>query len=152
MVSRLVKSVQSNFNSLPDIKCVDADYWLNKYPPIFIVGPPRSGTTLVYQSLISALDLSFITNIMALFPRYMVSLAKLGTSYRNNGFASSNYGYIPGMLAPNEAGPIMAKWFSSGDDCPEERVRCVVASLAKNRGGCFVNKSGFNVFRIEKIA
>ena len=38
-----------------------------RYPPIFIVGPPRSGTTLVYQALIEYLDVGYLSNFHGWF-------------------------------------------------------------------------------------
>lgn len=47
------------------------------FPLLLIVGPPRSGTTLVYQVLASCLDVSYFSNCNALFPRSPLAAARL---------------------------------------------------------------------------
>ncbi len=42
-------------------------------PVLFITGPPRSGTTLLHQSLIRALPVAYLTNLASLFPRCAVA-------------------------------------------------------------------------------
>ena len=36
-------------------------------PPVFIVGPPRSGTTMVYQLIARGLEVGYVSNVMARF-------------------------------------------------------------------------------------
>jgi len=52
----------------------------NFYPPIFIVGAPRSGSTLLYQLLAYYYNFSYFTNYSSLFYRdgqqYLVSYLK----------------------------------------------------------------------------
>lgn len=38
-------------------------------PLLVICGPPRSGTTVVYQTLVSSLPLAYFSNVVAMFPR-----------------------------------------------------------------------------------
>ena len=40
---------------------------INKYPPIFIIGAPRSGTTLLYKVLIEKLNFGYMSNFNAQF-------------------------------------------------------------------------------------
>jgi hypothetical protein len=40
-----------------------------RLPIVFVMGPPRSGTTLLALSLIRALRVAYIPNLTALFPR-----------------------------------------------------------------------------------
>ena len=42
----------------------------NINPPIFIIGAPRSGSTLLYQVLINNFKLSYIPNISSIFYKY----------------------------------------------------------------------------------
>lgn len=44
-----------------------AEMTLPDIPPVFIVGPPRSGTTLLYQLMAASLDVGYINNFMARF-------------------------------------------------------------------------------------
>jgi hypothetical protein len=40
-----------------------------RFPLILVCGPPRSGTTLVYQTLVRHLSVAYFTNLSAVFPR-----------------------------------------------------------------------------------
>ena len=40
-----------------------------RHPIIIVVGPPRSGTTLVAQTLTHYLNLTYFNNVTSLFPR-----------------------------------------------------------------------------------
>ena len=44
-------------------------------PGLFVAGPPRSGTTLTFQSLVHAFDVSYPTNLIAMFPRAPIQAA-----------------------------------------------------------------------------
>ena len=106
---------------------------INKHPdssfvPIFIVGAPRSGTTLVYQALANQIDFSFFTNWVNIFPSSPVFASiklsgKLGNSDLN--YFKSNYGLINGINSPSEAGFIFREWFdtSSKESVNSEIIR-----------------------------
>lgn len=49
----------------------DAD-WLNEYPPVFVIGPPRSGTTLALQALLAQWRFAYIPNLAARLPQTLV--------------------------------------------------------------------------------
>ncbi|MDZ7724808.1 MAG: sulfotransferase [candidate division KSB1 bacterium] len=86
---------------------------LCKWPPVFIVGPPRSGTTLLYQLLMSAFHFSYIPNISNTWYMMPVTAARMGRllcpSYSSS--FSSVHGYEKGAMAPSEAGNIWNRWF-----------------------------------------
>lgn len=42
--------------------------------PVFIVGAPRTGSTLIFQDLIQHFRIAYISNLMALLPKYIVPL------------------------------------------------------------------------------
>lgn len=123
---------------------------LKSTPPIFIVGPPRSGTTLIYQLLVSKFHFAYINNLMAAFPNLMVPISRLLFD-RSPDITRSNYGYIPGLLAPNEAGAIMRLWFSNTRKEEARKVRDVISTLSYFNGSSFISKNLFNVLRINKI-
>ncbi|MEM7782972.1 MAG: sulfotransferase [Planctomycetota bacterium] len=73
---------------------------------IFIVGAPRSGTTLLLQMIVAAFDIGYISNLAACFwkrPELGVLLSKklLG---RPNLSTESNYGQTVGPEQPHEFG------------------------------------------------
>lgn len=144
------KSLQSAFNSIPTLGVVKKEGVFKNNPPIFIVGPPRSGTTLIYQLLVSGFHFAYINNLMAAFPSLMVPIFRLFFD-RSPGVARSKYGYIPGLLAPNEAGAIMRLWFSDTRNEEACKVRDVIATLSYFNESSFISKNLFNVLRINEI-
>ena len=81
--------------------------------PFFIIGPPRSGTTLLYQLMVQAFRFTYFPNIANTFYRCPIFATKL-TQKRSAGYSSqfeSGYGYEKGMMSPSEAGNIWNRWF-----------------------------------------
>ncbi len=85
-------------------------------PPVFIAGAPRSGTTLLYQILVSAFDIGYIDNIVAKFweaPLFGLVLTnevfpfgeRILTSYE------SEYGFTKETIGPHEFGYFWKRWF-----------------------------------------
>lgn len=74
--------------------------------PIFIIGPPRSGTTALYQLLTNKFYFSYINRLMNLFYYSPLLMAKI--SHLLAGFSKkktnmkSYYGKVSGMLSPDE--------------------------------------------------
>ncbi|WP_295886984.1 sulfotransferase [uncultured Thiohalocapsa sp.] len=123
--------------------------------PVFLVGAPRTGSTLLFQLLAQHYRLTYISNLMALAPRYMVRLSLrwpgLCSGYRG-GLRESRFGYLPGLLSPNEAGRLMRDWFD-GDNYPTtaDMVRATVAALAGIADGPLVLKNQTNTLRLDNI-
>jgi len=88
-----------------------------QWPLIFILGPPRSGTTLLYQLMIHAFKLAYFPNIGNTFYMCPIFATQLGMKrcpvYQTN--FTSNYGFEKRCMAPSEAGNIWNRWF------PEEK-------------------------------
>jgi len=84
-----------------------------KYPAIFIIGPPRSGTTLLYQLIVHHFHVAYFPNIAAMFPEAPVLATRIGRKlfqpYRSD--FKSTYGFVQGWMAPHEAGQIWNRWF-----------------------------------------
>ncbi|MGH1362155.1 MAG: sulfotransferase family protein [Calditrichia bacterium] len=82
-------------------------------PPVFILGPPRSGTTILYQSLIHSYQFSYITNLANRF--YMcpvfANLLALRFFGRYRSSFDSRYGFEKGLSSPSESGNIWNRWF-----------------------------------------
>ncbi len=91
-----------------------------RFPTIFIVGAPRSGTTLLSQLLITYFELGYINNIAARFwlaPYIGVLLAStLQDSERPPaaGF-ESDLGATPEYEGPHEFGFFWRRWFKFGE-------------------------------------
>jgi hypothetical protein len=102
------------------------------YPTIFIVGAPRSGTTLLVQLLITCFELGYINNIAARFwmAPYIGAWLASGFQAPNRppavGF-SSELGRTPEYEGPHEFGYFWRRWFQYGDthELSEEQVAAI---------------------------
>ena len=84
-------------------------------PTVFLCGPARSGTTLAFQVLCRHLDVAFLRNVTALFPRSPIVASRIHrrlsgaqsarpSSYRNY------YGKTSGLAGPSEANHVWNRW------------------------------------------
>ena len=84
-------------------------------PTVFICGPARSGTTLVLQVLCRHLDVAFLRNVTALFPRSPIVVSRI---YRRLAGARADaarpyvnyYGKTSGLGGPSEANHVWHRW------------------------------------------
>ncbi len=108
---------QQHFNrDDPWAERVDASVVDAPWPPIFLLGPPRSGTTVLYQILLQQLQLAFIPNLLAAVPGHLVKICRLAPwLVRGLGgeVRSSYHGFVPGLRSPSEAGKIIDRWFGA---------------------------------------
>lgn len=123
--------------------------------PVFLVGAPRTGSTLLFQLLVRHYRLAYISNLVALAPRYMIRLSRrwpgLCSGYRG-ALRESRFGYVPGLSAPNEAGQLMKEWFGAGANREhDDRVRGTVAALAGIADGALLVKNQTNTLRVDSI-
>lgn len=85
-------------------------------PLLFVVGAPRSGTTLVYQALAKYLDVTYPSNLNGLFPKAPLLAARLQRclpAFRNSEFQNF-YGQTTHLSGPNDAFHIWNRWL--GED------------------------------------
>ncbi len=85
----------------------------NRNGPIFIIGAPRSGSTLLYQLLISKYNFSFFTNLHEKFKNNPAFAEKIITflPLRRKSNFKSTYGNVKGILSPSEAGEYWYRFF-----------------------------------------
>lgn len=106
--------------------------------PVFILGAPRSGTTLLYQALCRSARVSCISNVMALAPKYMLRLARLSMARApapGAPFRGGEYGFLPGLFAPSEAGKVIDRWFDPArTEAHRDPVRRMFAALGERTG------------------
>ncbi len=87
-------------------------------PIIMVVGPPRSGTTLVAQYLINVFDVCYLNNLTSLFPRSPVLFyILLGKFFPPRpGDYDAFYGKSRGLAGPNDALYIWDRWLGRDRD------------------------------------
>lgn len=132
--------------------------------PIFIVGPPRTGSTILFQMLLNAYRFRFFTNLHSLFFRTPALVEAAVGGLRDRFYRPRNesmYGYTKGLLSPSEAGPLFRHWF--GDDewdrdsssrlAPShvDRIRRTMAVLTRQGQWPFLSKNLQNSLRLRTI-
>lgn len=131
-------------------------------PPIFLVGVPRVGSTLLYQVIIAKYETAYLTNLHSLFysepclAEYIVRFLR-NTGFRHSPAFKSNYGFVSGVLGPSEAGPTFRHWFGEADfnigthQTDFEKIWRVLSVLCSSRMIPFVSKNLFNSMRLGEI-
>ena len=132
-------------------------------PQLFIMGLPRSGTTLIYQYIVHRLHVAYFTNGVGRFP----SAPCITTFLQHKVYGQyisdfqSNYGKVLGPVAPREAGGFWCRFFDidnymAFDDLSEHDV-CIL----KNTIACvqhiferkpFINKNVKHLLRIDALS
>ena len=82
--------------------------------PIFIIGSPRSGSTLLYQLLAQRFDFTYLSNVHASFfgaPSLVELLRHHSQANRTQGQYRSQFGYAKGTWAPSECGEFWYRFF-----------------------------------------
>lgn len=139
-----------------------------RFAPVFVLGPPRSGTTLVYQAICYSLKAAYPTNLMVRLgldqsPHLYRCCARLARRFAATDASpfDSDHGRTPGPLAPHEAGRIWNRWFpterhytTEGVLTPEQKrgVTRSVAGIEAAFGAPFVNKNTKHSVRIQAFA
>jgi len=129
--------------------------------PFFIIGAPRTGSTLLFQLLLNRYPFSYISNLASFFytcPSTITVLSRHMLSKYQNRDLESKYGYISGFAAPSEAGPLMDYWF--GNDLttinvPEKHidfVRNSISAISSVMGGPGLFKNMRLSLKIEPLA
>ncbi len=141
---------------------INLQYDLPQKPPIFIIGPARSGTTLVYQSIVYSTQVSYFSNAIALipeFPSISTSLLSKFNGCNPPKLFNSKYGKTRGWHSPSQGDQIWSRWFpkKSGEgivhtDNERKQMTGTVSCIEKKFKGPFVAKwPGFSIY-ISHIA
>lgn len=130
------------------------------YPPIFIVGSPRSGSTLLYQLMARRFRLCYFSNLMMSFPNALLIVAKLMKNFDNfnppDSF-SSNYGYTYGWNSPNQGGRFWTRFYQADDNVDvlsahqSQEIRRTILCLQGFYNAPFVNKWQRNTTKLNAL-
>jgi hypothetical protein len=123
---------------------------------LFILGPPRSGTTLLLDLATSTWRTSYPTNLCALLYRSPLLAWKTSRPRQRRFTGQSRYGFMGGLGAPSEARPLFEAWFGPLADptitapVPATTVRETLRAL-EAAGGPFVAKNLGLGLRLERV-
>ena len=94
-------------------------------PMVVIAGPPRSGTTLLYQTLVHSLQVNCITNLHHFLYRQPYLAHFIGESCLKPYVSDfrSHHGFIEGLNAPAEANQFWKYWFDQHLDARKPRPK-----------------------------
>jgi hypothetical protein len=121
--------------------------------PIFIIGAPRSGSTLLYQLLAYYYEFSYINNLSSIFyksPALITYLTKYIFKPYSDKSLSSAYGLIKGIWSPSEAGAVFNHWFDN-DKINNEYIRKSIIRIGHIYKRPFLCKNLKNYLRLERI-
>ncbi len=130
----------------------------NKFPPLFIVGAPRTGSTVVTQHILNSLVFGYFPNAAKEHPRAPVTytlMARVGHRYRPS--YESAFGIIDGPFAPSDGWDIFHRWFPRYDQGTPVRVeklhqlRTIVRVCEVIFRAPFANKNNANGLRIAHL-
>lgn len=88
----------------------------NLFSPVFIVGPPRCGSTILYQAMTNYFDILYIDNLAdsfapAMYTGMQMSMRRFGRRPHGNFVAEfGTTGLYGGCHAPSECGGLWYRW------------------------------------------
>jgi Sulfotransferase family len=93
-------------------------------PLVLVCGPPRSGTTLVAQTLINVLDVAYPNNLTALFPRAPILANRLLRRWvrERPGSYEAFYGKSTGLAGANDGLQLWDRWLGADRAQVPERL------------------------------
>ncbi len=122
-----------------------------QHKPIFIIGAPRSGTSLLYELMITKYYFAYISNAAHRFFKTPLAATRLFRSQIKNwqGDFSSRFGHIDGWGAPNEGGWVWQRWLDDGPwtdgSCVSENsvdaLRRLASGISQSLDAPFLNKN-----------
>jgi len=127
----------------------------NKYQPVFIIGAPRTGSTILYQAITNRFDVLYIDNLTCLFHQFLplgMKLSKFFYSDSAHNVSSSHFGKTTnfGLHAPAECGNFWYRWlpkdkhfidYDDFDDRVVKEIHQEIYSVIKKERKNFVFKN-----------
>ena len=127
------------------------------HAPVFIIGPPRSGTTLLYELMVTRWHFAYLSNLAHRFYRTPLAASFIGKKaiMRWHGAFESRFGHIQGWGAPNEGGWNWKRhlpdgpWSNGSDWTPDhDKARALTCWLERVLNAPFLNKNVMHANRL----
>lgn len=146
----LIPPTAAFFNKIE--KCLVRKDMALRFAPIFIVGNPRSGSTLLYQAITRYFNVCYFSNLMMLFPESPTCISRIIAPVNgcNPPYSFYNkYGFTVGLKSPNQGLRFWNRWFPDnyGYVAPEalskrakKEIRNTIALIQECFEAPFVNK------------
>jgi hypothetical protein len=110
-----------------------------KHQPIFIIGAPRTGSTILYQTLTNQLDVLYIDNLTCMFNKNLFFglwlSNKLFKQKAHNCF-KSKLGSTSGFRGPSECGGLWYRWLPmnkhvvESGECSDETIKRIRSEIS----------------------
>lgn len=130
----------------------------NEHPPLFIVGTPRSGTTIVYLHLANRFRFSYFSNISRRMSFFSVPAAVLGRAFFAQNLSLENdFGVTSGGMSPSDGWRIFHRWFPRNGSLPRQsmprlyELKNIVRIYEKIFDAPFINKNNANSIRVREL-
>lgn len=147
------------------VECLLADKSVRalQFPPVFIIGAPRSGSTLIYQAMLDYFNFGYLSNLHCMFfgaPSFVARFTHRSGETKPSDY-SSEFGQTSGWAGPSECGPFWYRFFRRRPQyVPKEemtimakrRLRGVIRSLAKAMSAPILFKNMPCALRLGGIA
>lgn len=129
--------------------------------PVFILGAPRCGSTLIYQNLVSTLDLAYLSNLHCFLfgaPWLIERITNAPDKFRSNPVYNSQLGFTKGRYAPSECGEFWYRFFrrmpqyvDSVGTSKKKELRIALHAFLKASGKPVLFKNLVSVLRLKPL-
>jgi len=127
--------------------------------PIFVIGLPRSGTTLLYEAIVTRWAVCYFPNLANTLYRTPAGATWMEQRVMRDwqGRFRSRGGFIAGRGAPNQGNRIWRMWLGDESEptattVPMVRIRRTIGAIEAMFGRPFVNKNVAHAVRLPAIA
>lgn len=128
-------------------------------PLVLVVGGSRSGTTVAYELLASTTDVSYVSNLTALFPRSPITATRRLAALARPPALSSYYGQTAGFGGTNDGFGIWDRWMGADRYRPEPPDDTAIAAMRQFFAAWttafprpFLNKNNRNTLVVAHLA
>lgn len=122
---------------------------------IFILGSPRTGSTLIYQIMINFYNLFYFTNLTNnYFYKYPLIGSLISAPFIKDSGYESDHGKTNGLFGPSEGSYVFKNWFGAGNSILPNKtlhMKNTLNNICKFTNKPLIIKNAWNCFRIGAI-